>query len=263
MKQVCPSVQETAFNCPYCGAFAQQSWFSLHADWLSGKKLLPDIVSPECRAEINFEHIEDVKERKKFTQLVSIMAEGLPFLAKSWNTKYMYLDLYNTFVSKCFNCQAISIWIRDKLVYPRRGEVPPANPDLSKDIRQDYDEASRILDLSPRGAAALLRLAIQKLCIELKQPGKNLNDDIGALVATGRLDSCAREAIDAVRVIGNNAVHPGQMDLRDNRPIAESLFRLLNLIAEKMISGPKHVKEVFATLPESARKAIEERDANN
>ena len=64
-------------------------------------------------------------------------------------------------------------------------------------------------------------------------------------------------------MIGNNAVHPGQMDLRDDRPTAESLFHFLNLIAAKMISGPKHVKEVFATLPESARKAIEERDANN
>ena len=147
------------------------------------------------------------------------------------------------------------------MIYPQRGEAPPANPDLSDDIRRDYDEASSILDLSPRGAAALIRLAIQKLCKELGQPGEVLNADIGALVEKG-LDPLVQKALDAVRVIGNNAVHPGHIDLKDDRQVAESLFQLLNLIAEKMISVPKHVDEVYAGLPDGARKAIEKRDAN-
>ena len=92
-------------------------------------------------------------------------------------------------------------------------------------------------------------------------PGKNLNNDIGALVSRG-LDQQVQMALDAVRVIGNNAVHPGQMDLRDDRSTAETLFMLHNLIGEKMISQPKRVKEVYATLPEGARKAIEGRDAS-
>ena len=68
-------------------------------------------------------------------------------------------------------------------------------------------------------------------------------------------------AQDVVRVIGNNAVHPGRIDLRDDRPTAESLFRLINLICEKMISEPRHVEAVYAALPEPARKSIERRDA--
>ena len=176
------------------------------------------------------------------------------------NGRYSYHDLYNTFVARCFNCKDISIWIYDKLVYPRRGEAPPANPDLPDEIRRDYDEASSILDLSPRGAAALIRLCIQKLCKELGQSGNNINADIKGLVEGG-LDRRVQKALDAVRVIGNNAVHPGQIDLRDDRAIAESLFRLLNLVAEKMISEPKHVDEVYAALPEEALKAIGNRDA--
>ncbi len=168
-------------------------------------------------------------------------------------------DLYNTFVSQCFSCARISIWVRDKTVYPQRGEAPPANPDLPEDIRRDYDEASRILNLSPRGAAALIRLAIQKLCKEFGKSGKNINNDIGALVAEG-LDSRVQKALDAVRVIGNNAVHPGQLDLRDDRATAESLFGLLNLIVDKMISEPKRVNEVYDKLPEGKRQAIEKRD---
>ncbi|RWM82678.1 MAG: DUF4145 domain-containing protein [Mesorhizobium sp.] len=146
-------------------------------------------------------------------------------------------------------------------MYPQRGEAPPANPDLPEEIRRDYEEASTILDLSPRGAAALVRLCIQKLCKELGQPGKNINDDIAALVKAG-LDSRIQKALDAVRVIGNNAVHPGSIDLRDDRATAESLFRLLNLLAEKMISEPKHVDEVYAMLPDAAKAAIETRDKN-
>ncbi|MDU8911428.1 hypothetical protein [Aestuariicoccus sp. MJ-SS9] len=69
-----------------------------------------------------------------------------------------------------------------------------------------------------------------------------------------------QQALDAVRVIWNHAVHPGQIDLRDDRATAETLFKLLNLIVDKTISEPKHVAEVYASLPEGAVKAIEKRD---
>ena len=104
-----------------------------------------------------------------------------------------------------------------------------------------------------------MRLAIQKLCKELGRPGKDINKDIKALVENG-LNPLVQKALDAVRVIGNNAVHPGQIDLRDDRATAESLFGLINLITEKMISEPKRVNEVYASLPEGALKAIEDRD---
>ncbi len=262
MKYVSPSVKETAFNCPHCGALAMQRWWLLCALPTSEKKRLPIVISPENRGEVNFEHIEDAEDREKLFQWVEKMANGRPFFGERKGEYYANFLLHNTFVSECFNCKDISIWTHDKLIWPQRGEAPPANPDLPDDIRRDYDEASSILDLSPRGSAALIRLAIQKLCKELGKSGKTLNDDIGELVKDG-LDQRAQMALDAVRVIGNNAVHPGQVDLRDDRATAETLFKLLNLIAEKTMSEPKHVEEVYATLPEDALKAIEKRDSNN
>jgi hypothetical protein len=259
MKFVPPSISETAFNCPHCGALAKQFWYSLRADQKDEKSPTPIIVSENDGRDWEFKDLEDKELREKLVSWAKEMAKGQPFFESEKDGNYSFQRVHNVSISRCFNCKDISLWIYDKLIYPLRGEAPPANPDLPSEIARDYDEASSILDLSPRGAAALIRLAIQKLSKHLGQPGKNINDDIKALVANG-LDPRVQKALDAVRVIGNNAVHPGHIDLRDDRATAESLFRLLNLIAEKMITEPKHVNEVYDALPEEARKAIEKRD---
>ena len=55
----------------------------------------------------------------------------------------------------------ISIWLTDKMVYPTSGTVDHANSDLPDDIQALYNEARDIVNRSPRGAAALLRLGLQ------------------------------------------------------------------------------------------------------
>jgi Domain of unknown function (DUF4145) len=257
IKYVSPSTRETAFNCPHCGALAKQFWYNVFAKSCDDEHPLPLLIAQDD--ERNFDNIEDADSRKHLTSVLKKLKSALPFFELSTEPVYSPSNLHNVSVSSCFNCKDISLWIYNRLVYPKSGEAPPANSDLPEDIRRDYDEASSILELSPRGAAALVRLCIQKLCMHLDQAGKNINDDIGALVAAG-LDKRIQKALDVVRVIGNNAVHPGQMDIRDDLASAESLFRLLNVIAEKMISEPKHVDEVYNSLPTKAKEAIEARD---
>lgn len=259
MKFVPPSVRDKAFNCPHCGALAAQRWYSLGARRFRGDSPLPQLMTPEHRATLKFSDVEDPVKRQRFNELADKLATRVPVLDSSGSVDSGFLVVFNLFLSECFNCREVSIWIFDRLVYPQTGEAPPANSDLSEDIRRDYNEASSILDRSPRGAAALIRLAIQKLCRELGKSGKDLNADIGALVADG-LEKQVQMALDAVRVIGNNAVHPGQIDLRDDRATAQLLFELLNLIAEKMITQPRRVKTVYESLPDGALKAIADRD---
>jgi hypothetical protein len=146
------------------------------------------------------------------------------------------------------------------MVYPQISPAPLPHEDMPTDVKTDYEEARAIASASPRGAAALLRVAIEKLCVALQAKGKNINEQIGSLVSSG-LPVQIQQALDAVRVIGNNAVHPGKMDPADVASIAHSLFALVNLIVEDRITRPKMVEAVFASLPEGARKAIEERDS--
>jgi hypothetical protein len=146
------------------------------------------------------------------------------------------------------------------MVSPADGSIaPPPNDDLSDDIKRDYNEARGIVSRSPRGAAALLRLAIQKLCRELGEPGKNINEDIAALVRRG-LPVKLQQALDGVRVIGNEAVHPGEIDISDDLPTATMLFGLVNFIAEKMLTEPKAVEALYGKLPAEKLAQIAKRD---
>ena len=161
-------------------------------------------------------------------------------------------------VSKCEHCDNICLWYFDKMVYPNRSIAPLPNPEMPEEIKKDYEEAASIYSASPRGAAALLRLAIQKLCIHLGGKGTNINDDIRSLVDNG-LPEKVQQALDIVRVIGNNAVHPGQIDVDDERVVAD-LFALINVITEYMISMPKKVTDIYGKLPDSTREHIEKRN---
>lgn len=162
--------------------------------------------------------------------------------------------------SICEYCDDFCIWHFDKMIYPNRGYAPPPNPDLPDEVRDDYEEAASISSRSPRGAAALLRLAIQKLCIELGGKGDNLNEDIGALVKNG-LPVRIQQSLDITRVIGNNALHPGQIDV-DDADVVGNLFALLNLITDYMKSMPTKIDNLYEELPDGAKEAIKRRDNN-
>jgi hypothetical protein len=181
-------------------------------------------------------------------------------LAKPSNTLYPEEHVANAplRISLCDSCGKNCLWVGDEYVYPDRGNAPQPNSDMPKNILVDYEEASRIYKRSPRGAAALLRLAIQKLTVHLGCPGKNINEDIAALVAAG-LPQQIQQALDVVRVTGNNAVHPGQIDAND-AALAEQLFPLVNVIVEYQISLPARIKEMYEALPGGAKAAIQKRD---
>ena len=112
------------------------------------------------------------------------------------------------------------------------------------DVLRDLEEAREIVNSSPREAAALLRLCVQKLCGHLGEKGDNIDDDIRALVKKG-LNPLVQKSPDIVRVIVNEAVHPGVLDLRDDRDTALRLFELVNSITDQMISHPKLVSNLY------------------
>jgi hypothetical protein len=210
---VAPAFKASAFNCPYCKAYAKMVWALLSS------------------------RIGD-------------------------------MDLQ---MSKCSHCEKMCCWQSTTydddtmeftdgiLVIPESSTTPMPHPEMPEAVKGDYQEARDIVNKSPRGAAALLRLCIQKLCIEFGETSGSIDKDIKSLVAKG-LPVGIQQALDVVRVVGNHAVHPGELTEEDIGNVAHSLFELVNAIIEERVARPKALEALYQRLPEGARKAIEKRD---
>ena len=253
-----PSVKETAFNCPHCFTFTSQSWYSLYAKQVDNDERLPVLPDGKKRAVIENAPQLTPTEKANLLGFLRQLTSGFVVLNETRDSTYTQ-SVWNLHLSECYNCKKLSVWVRDRLLFPATKPGLPPNPDLPDDIIHDFEEALEIVNASPRGAASLLRLCIQKLCIHLGEKGKSIDDDIASLVVKG-LNPLVQQSLDIVRVIGNEAVHPGVMDLKDDRDTAMRLFELVNSIADQMITHPKAVKEMYSKLPEAKRKGIENRD---
>lgn len=213
------------YHCPHCGVYAKQRWSHINA----GGDLHSDRYNNS-----NLRHITTVSGN----------------LPQEWTLSF------------CEHCNGMMIWSEGSIVFPKQIQVELPNDDLTEEIKADYLEAANIITDSPRAAAAILRLALQKLCVQLGEKGVNINDDIGALVKKG-LNPTVQKAFDALRITGNNAVHPGEIDLTEDIERVVKLFGLINFIAQKMITEPKELEDFYDGLPDGAKQAVDKRDGKN
>lgn len=252
-----PSNLLTAFSCPHCAALTTQHWRQAFVNFREKDRLPLRIRDPEEAKKTLTNGLEDKDQRARMAAWVDRVSTGLPSIGDKYNPQVLHLN--NVDISECYNCDKVALWVGDQMVWPHANEAPPPHVELPEDLAADYSEAGDIVNASPRGAAALLRLVIQKLCKHLGEPGKNINADIASLVKKG-LDPRVQQMLDVVRVIGNNAVHPGEMDLRDDRETAERLFVLVNMITDIMIAQPKAIEEMYGKLATTTLAAIQKRD---
>lgn len=162
-------------------------------------------------------------------------------------------------LSRCQSCSNVAYWHNKKLVYPVFSAAPLASPDMPETVSEVYDEARSVFPVSPRASAALVRLAIQHLCIALGEPGERIFDDIGALVGKG-CDIRVQQALDIIRHFANEQVHPGTINLNEDPASALLLFQLTNMVIHDMITRPNTLSEAYNSIPETVRQAIEKRD---
>ena len=221
-----PRFDETAFECPTCTAYAQMLWCMLK----------PKYTNLELDAPCN----------------------------------------YNLFAAICQAKQCISLWIQSsiqspyqehpnpvEMVYPRHKLREPS-ADMPPSARALYIEAAKIVSDSPRGAAALLRMCTEDVAKALTPKlgrNKTLNQRIGYLVKEHNLPDRVQQALDVLRIAGDNAVHSPTINLGDDTETATALFDLVDVIVAETLSPQEATNRFYANLPESKLDQIRERDA--
>lgn len=211
--------RKLSFICPYCQTFAHVDWVNYTTEHRYHKLPLAAAFCHSCN-----EHT--VWYGGEFTE------EGL---VKPVNRPFQRL-------------------------YPIGGDIPPPNPDMPESIRSLYLEAARISTLSPRGAAAILRLCLQDICNILAKKDDTIDNNLHRLKnSEDPIPERFIKAADTVRVIGNEAVHPGFIDFEDNKEIANDLFTLINSLIENQISQLKIIDSIINKQPETVKAKITSR----
>lgn len=218
-----------SFNCPKCQAFAHQTWYRIERNSNLELTLYEGLLYPdEYENEFGY-HINGF----------------------SFNN--------NGVISFCAKCEEIALWKNGELVYPNTCIAPQPNQDMPKDVQKIYNEAREVSRLSSRASTALLRLALEKLLPQIGAKKDTIDKMIGELVGKG-LPKEIEKALDSLRVIGNEAVHPGTIDLDDNPSVSHALFKIMNLVVDRMITQQKEIDEVYSLIPESKLEGIEKRN---
>jgi len=175
-KYVEPSISARSFNCPHCGAHTSRTWFSVYCEridddvpWRTYRDALERLERDSADGAIPADTVARLKAG------IERLLRGEVFLEDSEKNRYGLPQVQSLAVSLCYVCNRPAVWLREGLLYPpiRTGAEP--SEDMPPDVLADYEEARSIIALSPRGAAALLRLGIQKLCNNLGEKGKKLD----------------------------------------------------------------------------------------
>ena len=241
-----PSFKSDKFECPHCNVIAQQYWF----DASTASKIIMSMIQ---HTFLNYrQKIQDYQQKA----IQSFIEDNKDSIRA--NVESVIPSKFS--VATCASCDEVTLWIDRSLIYPKKTSLPSPNSDLDEDIKLLYQEAATIFTDSPKGATALLRLALQKLLKQIGKNGKDINKDIKELVSNG-LSPKIQQALDILRVVGNNAVHPGQINLDDNSEIALKLFQILNFIADEMITKPKELEKLYDDIiPDNTKEHIKQRD---
>lgn len=244
---IAPKYELSAFNCPHCNAYAEQYWSNLLSDPEEFSQKFNDLIQL-----LTSQNIVTHQYHGYFTNLLT-----------DWNSEFSRCLVRNAKIATCNHCEKESFWIKQKMIYPDMITVPLSHPDMPTNVKELYDEARLVSNLSPRSAATLLRVSLERLTENLGETTGKLNARISKLNAKGLPESVIK-GLDIVRIHGNDGAHSNQMDMsdQDTPEIVNKLFWMVNYIVEKVITEPNEINGMFQQLPESKIKAIEDRDSN-
>ncbi|WP_437712436.1 DUF4145 domain-containing protein [Sorangium sp. So ce448] len=169
------------------------------------------MICPKCNIAIRFEpsntgpvHADssDAKRQTGYDVAEGFCPECHQFIVLLRHGKYYQHD-FNDDGARDLTPESI------KIIYPPVRNTRPLPPEVPKPYRSDFDEAAAVLDISPKASAAISRRILQHvLREELGITRRSLEREIDEFIARNDVPSTLKQAVDAVRTVGNFAAHP-------------------------------------------------------
>lgn len=223
-------LDQNSFKCPHCGAFSHMKWenlFFISYDENGLEHNIPTRVHQANCASCSQDNIwYNQKVGSNFLSLIPRPSQDSDLV-------------------RLFPIQEIS-----------NQDIPDYSPDMPNDVKVLYKEAALIFELSPRSAAALIRLALEKLCGHLGVKKKNIKESIEELAKENIIPSRVAKAADNIRLIGNANVHSGVICDEVLDDINPAIFAYINLIVDYAITKPKEIEEINSLFPEQKRASL-------
>lgn len=269
-----PKYAKPSFDCPYCNAFAQQKW-----RWLVASDPMDDEQGLLYPGKLRRGHTEQeyklLFSKSELVQSLTAMQTNIlrPDLPKSIEFRRLELGVTsvngeklgvcNMMLSECQACKRVAVWEHETLVHPTAiSNAPQASDDMPENVKEIYNEARAIAEVSPRAASALLRLCLEELLKHLNVAEGKLDSMIGSLVEEG-VEEELQQAMDILRLCGNDGIHRhiGEIDLSEHQDAKELLFKLINVAVKELITRPNYLKTIYSNMPENKRRGIDQRDS--
>lgn len=221
----------------------------------------PDSICPFCSAHIKNKVGEtfieiDVSPEKCYQYTHPIGAgtgTGTNDIDNLLRVQFVYCPYCDKTSSKVLNCNK-NMWINIEPL----SEIKQF-PNVPSELYKDYSEACAILNLSPTASATLSRRCLQKMVRERWGIEMNrLLDEINT-IPTSNISQLERDALHAVRNIGNIGAHPDKI-LEVTSEDAELTIRIIELFLQKWYVDEPANK---ALLDSAIKKNREKQDLKN
>jgi hypothetical protein len=146
-------------------------------------------------------------------------------------------------------------------VFPKTIALKPLPPEIPKEYADDFDEARKVVEISPQSSSALSRRILQHVIRSVYRIKKrDLYEEVREFIDTVKPPSSLADTLDAIRAVGNFAAHPikntatGQIEPVEPGE-AEWLIELVEMLFDFAFVQPEREKQRKAALNAKLRAA--------
>lgn len=128
-----------------------------------GRTKKPELCHYSDELLIRANQIADDDARKKVVAFAEqLNKKVLTYIFEGYgHSEWAFVNFH---VSACYSCNAFTVWVEDKIVHPVSHSVVEPHEMMPPSVKADFEEAGSIVNLSPRGAAALAPLVHTGTC---------------------------------------------------------------------------------------------------